>query len=100
MLLSNLVIRNGLSHHSLSQLILGKEPLINVADVKGLFLTIFAVFSLESFAETLVVVVSVQWQTFTIVLTRPTATRCLSKECIMIIHMKFYISRNQTECTN
>ena len=53
--------------------------------------TIFAVFSLESFAETLVVAVSVQWQTFTFVLTRPTATRCLSKECIMIIHMQFYI---------
>ena len=66
--------------------ILCKEQLINEADVMGVFLTIFAVFSLESFAETLVVVLSVQWNTFTFVLTRPTATRCLSKECIVYCH--------------
>ena len=60
--------------------ILGKEPLLNEAGAIGVFLTIFAVFSLESFADTLVVVFSVEWQTFTFVLTRPTAARCLSKE--------------------
>ena len=65
------------------------------------FLPFSQFFSLESFAETLVVVVSVQWQTFTFVLTRPTATRCLSNECIIqygIIHMQFNIRRNQMEC--
>ena len=65
----------------------------------SVFLTIFAVFSLESFAETLVVVLSVQWQTFSFVFTRPSATRCLRKECI-VIHIQFYISRNQMECAN
>ena len=59
---------------------------MNEADVMRVSLTIFTVFSLESFAETLVVVLSVQWQTFTFVLTRPTATRCLSKECIVFCH--------------
>ena len=77
-----------------------KERLINETDIVGVFVTIFAVFSLESFADTLVVVFSVQWETFSIVLTRPTATRCLSKECIMITHMQFHINRNQTECAN
>ena len=49
----------------------------------GVFLTVLAVFFLESFAEALVVILSVQWQTFTFVLTRPTATMCLSKKCIV-----------------
>ena len=63
-----------------------EERLINEADVMRVFLTIFAVFSLESFAETFVVIFSVQWQTFSSVLTRPTATGCLSKECIVYCH--------------
>ena len=59
-----------------------KEPLLNEADAMGMFLTGFAVLSLKSFsAETLVVVLFVQWDTFTFVLARPTNTGCLSKEC-------------------
>ena len=60
-----------------------KKP-VNEADAMGMFLTVFAVLSLESFcAETLVVVLFVQWETFTFVLARPTNTGRLSKECIV-----------------
>ena len=74
-----------------------KEPLLNEANAMGMFLTVFAALSVESFcAETLVVVLFVQWETFTIVLARPTNTGCLSKEhaqC-MIIHVHLCINRN------
>ena len=60
-----------------------KKP-VNETDAMGMFLTVFAVLSLESFgAETLVVVLFVQWETFTFVLARPTNTGRLSKECIV-----------------
>ena len=68
-----------------------KEPLLNEADAMGIFLTVFAVLSLESLgAETLVVVLFVQWQTFTFVLARPSTTGCLSKECIVHNYSRSY----------
>ena len=68
-----------------------KEPLLNEADVMGIFLTVFTVLSLESFGtETLVVVLFVQWKTFTIVLAWPTNTGCLSKECIVHDYSRSY----------
>ena len=73
-----------------------KEPLLNEAGAMGMFLTVFAVLSLESFGtETLVVVLFVHWETFTFVLAWPTNTGCLSKECIAYdLHVQFCINRN------
>ena len=51
-----------------------------------MFLTIFAVVSLKSFAGALILVLFVHWQTLAVVLTRPTATGCLQKEFTVIIH--------------
>ena len=77
MLPRNPAIREGLSHHAFSRD--AKELLLNGADAMGMFITVFAVLSLESFgAETLIVVLFVQWETFTFVLARPTNTGCLS----------------------
>ena len=77
MLPRNPVTREGLSHHAFSRA--AKELLLNEADAMGMFLTVFTVLSLESFGtETLVVVLFVQWETFTFVLARPTNTGCLS----------------------
>ena len=57
----------------------------------GIFLTVFTVLSLESFGtETLVVVLFVQWETFTFVLARPSTTGCLSKECIVHDYSRSY----------
>ena len=57
----------------------------------GIFLTVFAVLSLESFGtETLVVVLFVQWETFTFVLARPSTTGCLRKECIVHDYSRSY----------
>ena len=64
-----------------------------------MFLTIFAVVSLKSFAGALILVLFVHWQTLAVVLTRPTATGCLQKEFTVIIHfmareiMKNYLSK-------
>ena len=57
----------------------------------GIFLTVFTVLSLESFGtETLVVVLFVQWETFTFVLARPSTTGCLGKECIVHDYSRSY----------
>ena len=57
----------------------------------GMFLTVLAVLSLESFgAETLVVVLFVQWETFTFVLARPSTTGRLSKACIVYDYSSSY----------
>ena len=65
--------------------------MLNEADAMGIFLTVLAVLSLESFgAETLVVVLFVQWETFTFVLARPSTTGCLSKECIVHDYSRSY----------
>ena len=50
-----------------------------------MFLTIFAVVSLKSFAGALILVLFVHWHTLAVVLTRPTATGCLQKEFTVII---------------
>ena len=51
----------------------------NVAHILGIFLTVFAVFSFEPFADTLVIVFFVHWQTLAVVLTGPASAGCLQK---------------------
>ena len=43
------------------------------------FLTVFTVFSSEPFADTLVIVSFVHWQTLAVVLTGPASAGCLQK---------------------
>ena len=50
-----------------------------VAYILGVFLTDFTVFSLEPFADTLVIVFFVHWQTLAVVLTGPASAGCLQK---------------------
>ena len=51
----------------------------NVAHILGIFLTDFTVFSLEPFADTLVIVFFVHWQTLAVVLTGPVSAGRLQK---------------------
>ena len=51
----------------------------NVAHIQGIFLTVFAVFSFEPFADTLVIVFFVHWQTLAVVLTGPVSAGRLQK---------------------
>ena len=47
--------------------------------ILSVFLTVFAIFSSESFADTLVFVSFVNWQTHAVVLTGPASAGCLQK---------------------
>ena len=51
----------------------------NAAHILGIFLTDFTVFSLEPFADTLVIVFFVHWQTLAVVLTGPVSAGRLQK---------------------
>ena len=51
----------------------------NVAHILGIFLTVFAVFSFEPLADTLVIVFFVHWQTLAVVLTGPVSAGRLQK---------------------
>ena len=51
----------------------------NAPCILGVFLTVFAVFSLEPIADTFVVIYFVHWQTLAVVLTGPVSTGCLKK---------------------
>ena len=51
----------------------------NVAHTLAIFLTVFAVFSFEPFADTLVIVFFVRWQTLAVVLTGPVSAGRLQK---------------------
>ena len=51
----------------------------NAPCILGVFLTVFAVFSLETIADTLVVIHFVYWQTFAVVLTGPVYAGCPKK---------------------
>ena len=51
----------------------------NVAYILVIFLTVFAVFSFEPFADTHVIVFFVRWQTLAVVLTGPVSAGRLQK---------------------
>ena len=51
---------------------------------KKIFLTVFAVFSSEHFADTLVIAFFVHWQTLAVVLTGPASAGCLKRICTLM----------------
>ena len=62
------------------QLKLGHNQLAQMWNsILRVFLTVFAVFSSEPFADTLVMVFFVHWQTLAVVLTWPASAGCLQK---------------------
>ena len=68
------------SQPDIIQLILGHNQLTQMWHrILGVFLTFFAVFPSEPFADTLVIIFFVHWQTLAVVLTGPTSAGCLQK---------------------
>ena len=51
----------------------------NAPCILGVFLTVLAVFSLETIADTLVAIHFVHWRTLAVVLTGPVSAGCLKK---------------------